>query len=823
MKKALFVLLIALLQNNLFAVESKGKVTGKVVDSKTNAPMQFVNVSIKNQGSDGNLPLGSVTDNEGNFRIDNISPGNYSITISYIGYTPFEKTFTISSSQPVIDLKKVLLSENTKMMDEVKVVGMKTQMKVDIDKKVFNIDQNIASTGGSATDVLSNVPSVQVDNDGNISLHGNTAVTIWINGKASGLTSDNQSQVLEQLPAESIEKIEVITNPSAKYSPEGTAGIINIVLKKERKAGYYGSLQAGANTQGGYSASGNYNYSSSKLDLYASLNYRQRTSKGGGFTDRLNLSDTDTTYLNQVSKTNGSGGNSFVRLGGTYHLTPSDHISLEGFSMFGGRDENTTVNYLTDVPNSFLSRQRLTKSKNDMRGGNIDLSYKHEFAKDHYLEFRSSYNSWGMDGTSKYFQNSLFSAENEVYSYQRQENDINVHEMEFQLDYQNKINENTKIEAGYKGNINRENSPVETYYGATEEEAIPQTELFNRFIYNSNIHALYGTFSSRIKKFGYQLGMRGELTDMITWSPGYNQAKSDVESFSNDYLSLFPSVFLSYSLPHDNEVQASYTRRISRPWGGQLNSFVNITDSTNISFGNPELMPQFSNAYELNFIKTWEKHILSFSGYYRSTNDVIQSISYLRDNIMNTTQDNITKSVSSGTEIVVKNNFFKILEMTTTVNLYYYKLDGFSYLPKGTTSYITDDGSEDFSWNGRMIANFKFPKSYSLQLTGNYDARQIIAQGYRKAGYSMDAGLRKSFNKISISATARDLFNSRRRKAVTYGTGFYQNSERWWGGRWCGLTVTYSFGNMKGKKPNKEQQQQLQEENTSGTYKMDNN
>jgi len=821
MKKAVLVLIISICfaYSNIFAVETKGKILGQVVDSKTNAPMEFVSISVNKQNTTGGIPLGTVTDKEGKFIIENVSFGTYSLTVSFIGYTPFEKTITLSSASTIVNLKKVPLAENATMMEEVKVVGMKTQMKVDIDKKVFAIDQNIASTGGSATDVLSNVPSVEVDNEGGISLHGNSSVTIWINGKASGLTADNQSQVLEQLPAESIDKIEVITNPSAKYSPEGTAGIINIVLKKDRKAGYYGSIQAGADSRGGYNASANYNYSSSKLDAYASVNYHNRQMRGGGLTNRLNLSDSDTTFLNQVNNRKGSGSHAFTRLGMTWHLTPSDHFSVDGFGMFGDGDNKNTVDYLTDVANSFTSRKRITNSDDKMTGGNVDLGYKHEFGKDHYLDFRASYNKWGMDGSSVYDQSSIYADNRELLSYQRQENNINNHNWEIQLDYQNKINDNTKIEAGYKSTFSRENSPVETFSGATEAESHPETDLFNRFIYNMDVHALYGTYSGHIDKFGFQVGMRGEYSDMITWSPGYNQTKKDVDSYSNDYFSLFPSAFASYSLPNGNELQASYTRRISRPWGGQLNSFVNITDSTNISFGNPQLSPQFSNAFELNYLKTWEKHMLSVSGYYRNTNDVIQNINYLEDNVMKTTYENITRSASAGSEVVIKDEFFKILELTTTVNAYYYKLDGFSYLPEGETNAITGEGSNDFTWNARMIGNFKMPKAYSLQLTGNYNAKQIIAQGYQKAGYTMDAGLRKSFDKISISINARDLFDSRKRRTFTSGTGFSQYSERWWGGRQFGATITYSFGNMKPKKQTKDSSPQ----NVGGGYEMEGN
>jgi outer membrane receptor protein involved in Fe transport len=274
------------------------------------------------------------------------------------------------------------------------------------------------------------------------------------------------------------------------------------------------------------------------------------------------------------------------------------------------------------------------------------------------------------------------------------------------------------------------------------------------------------------------------------------QLEQDVAPYKTHYFKLFPSAFLSYSLPNDNEVQLNYSRRISRPWEEQLNPFMNITDSTNISFGNPFLKPEYSNSFELNYIKNWKNHMLSFSGYFRTTENVIQNISYVENNIMKTIYENITKSTSTGTELVLKDKFFNKIDLTTSVNLFYYKLDGFSYLPQGTASPVTGKMQDNFTWNVQMIANIALPKSYTLQLNGDYNARQLVAQAHEKASYSLDAGLRKSFDKFSISLSAEDLFNSREWSTVTNGAGFKQVSQNWWGGRQFGATLTYNFGDM---------------------------
>lgn len=778
-----------------------GGVKGKVIDSKSKEALEYVNVSVRKKGSD-ELVKGTVTDQMGAFVVGNLADGTYEMTISYIGYKPFQKEFVITSSNKNVNLRMIPLSEDSQVLGEIQVVGQKAQMKFEIDKKVFNVDQNIASTGGSASDVLTNIPSVEVDNEGEVSLRGSSNVTVWINGKASGLSADNRAQILEQMPAESIEKIEVITNPSAKYSPEGTAGIINIVLKQDRKAGYYGSVQAGVDTKGGYNASANINYSSSKLDAYANLGYRERKRDGGGYTNRLNINPNDTTYLNQKSSSDGSGGNLFARLGLTYHLTKDDHFTLNGFGMFGNRTNKNTIDYLSNVPGSYQTSRRFSDADNDMNGGNVELGYKHDFSKNSNIDFTVSYNNWGMNNETNYIQTSQYATGVETSSFQRQTNNIRNHNWEAQLDYVNSFNDNNKLETGYKGTFSRENSPVETFSKQNAAAIWEEDEaLFNCFMYDQDIHALYATYSGKIEKLGFQVGLRGEYSRINTKSLAFGQSESNVEPYKNDYFSLFPSVFLSYALPKGNEIQANYTRRISRPWGGQLNSFMNITDSANISFGNPHLSPQYSNAFEVNYIKNWENHMLSLSGYYRTTDDVIQRIRFLDGNVMKTTYENIAKTRSAGLELVGKNKLFTFLDLTTTVNLYYSKLDGFTYQPADAKEPVIGKPEEDFSWNARMIANVILPYAISLQVTGNYNSRQVVAQGHREANYSLDAGLRKSFlnKKISVSINARDILNSRKWHTITSGAGFEQDSKNWRGGRQFGLTLTYSFGNMRAK------------------------
>ena len=293
MKKKVSFLLAGMLMCMAPAVSGAtidGGIKGTVIDGELGGPLEFVTVQVKAKGSDKILQ-GSVTGSDGNYTIGGLKKGEYVVTFSYIGYGEISRNISIGDNSQVLNLGELTLEEDANQLNEVEIVAKRPQMRFEIDRKVFDATQDIASEGGSVSDLLSNIPSVEVDNEGSVSLRGNSSVTIWINGKASGLTSDNQADILEMMPAGDIKQVEVITNPSAKYSPEGTAGIINIILKDDRKPGYYGSVKAGADTDGGYQASGNINYSSSKVDAYANLNYRNREFKGGGITSRENTTN----------------------------------------------------------------------------------------------------------------------------------------------------------------------------------------------------------------------------------------------------------------------------------------------------------------------------------------------------------------------------------------------------------------------------------------------------------------------------------------------------------------------------------------------------
>lgn len=807
------LIILSLLILSAALCHAQGSVRGKIVDTATGESMPYVNIAVYNSSTQKFIK-GAITDEKGLFSISGLPYGSYTVKVTCIGYTEVNKNFTVEEQHRHANFKKLGISEDSQTLAEVTVTAQRPAMRLEVDRKSYDVTQDISNAGGAASDVLENIPSVEVDTDGNISLRGNTSVEVWINGKASGLTSDNRAEILQQLPAESIDRIEVIDNPSAKYSAEGSAGIINIVLKKNRTAGYYGSVQAGGNTNGSANASGNINFNIGRWEGYVNVGYRHRSSDGGSrsYQEYLNTNQ----YQSYETENDRMGNNLFARAGITYNATDKDAFSLSGMTMIGGHHNGGTTPYhygTIGAPTDSYMMLRRSSGSSDMRMFYGEFNYRHNFTDRHYLDFTVDFNKWSMDQGNIYQDSTTYFDEPlpTEYDYQNRPMYMRNRSWEVKLDYENPITDNITLQAGYQGNFSRENSPQESYIDETSWDGANQTEdteYYNRFIYNMDLHALYATASVKLGKLGVMAGLRGEYWKVNTESYNYEQehdpSKRD-KPFKNDFFQLFPSVFLSYQLTETQQLQLNYTRRLRRPWGGQLNSFRNTRDASMTSFGNPELTPEYSNSFSLNYLKTWPEHSLLVSAYYRPTSDVIQRINYQSstDNQMYSTYMNVTGSTSAGLELVMKNQLFKILNLTTTANAYYYKLDGFTYDIEGQT--ITGESDNNFTWNARMQASIMLPYDISVQLTGRYRSRQVITQGYRKGNFSMNLGLRKTFldRKLTLALNCRDLLNSRKFENFTSSETFTRHQENWGSGRSMNFTLTYSFGNMKAKAPKK--------------------
>ncbi len=792
MKKCVLSTICGLL---LFVCQAYSQqITGQTTEENGQTELGFVNVALYQGQDNAKLVKGTTSDLDGYFKIDGVAFGNYMLELSYVGYKSVRFPVVLSEKKKDIALGKIKMEEDSQLLDGVVVRGQRSQMRFDVDKKVFDVSQSIISEGASASDALSNIPSVTVDHEGNISLRNNENVTIWINGRPSGLTEDTRAQILEQLPADGIESVEIITNPSARFSAEGAAGIINIVMKKEKKTGYYGGVTANADTQGGYGVSANINVNYNKIETYASAGWKARRFSMEQEIERETFDTQAANSLNQSIKGDMKGDSFFARAGLTWHATKKDQFSLSGSTNVGTRAFDKSVKTIAGMGNNL----RLTNEDNPMTSYSLSMDYLHTFDKGSNLKIAASYDHTNRSKDAIYTQYDGTLEPVGIPSIQIQDAPGGHKEWDMQLDYTKAFSEFLRLEAGYKGNIRTFQSDMISWQGGDRVDSAIEPSLTNDFSQDMQIHAMYLSFAGKWDKLSYQAGVRSEYTDQTTYSRGWNESATTRNQ--KDYIRFFPSAFLSYALTESQELQLNYTSRINRPHGRQLNPFLQISDSSNISFGNPELEPEYTSALEMNYIKNWEKHTLSASVYYRMTDNLRQRISYLQGNTVYTTYDNVTQSRRAGMELVGKNRLFDWLDLTSTVNLYYYKVDGYTYAREGIAP-ITLKGQEDFSWDARLIANAMLPWGMSLQLSGNYNSATYSPQSKMHDRYWFDAGLKKSFldRKLNVSISCRDILNSRLWKTTTYGQNFTQYSESRWGGRQGAITISYSFGNSRSK------------------------
>ena len=800
-------------------------VCGVTTDAESGERLPFVNVRLTRPGQT-HIIQATTTGDDGSFTLKNIAAGKYELSLTYVGYATLKMPLTLAASDKRRDIGTLSMKGSSTSLDEATVTAEKSAIRLEVDRKSYNVAQDLNNVGASASEALENIPSVEVDQDGNISLRGSSSVEVWLNGKPSGLTSENRGTILEQLPAESIERIEVIDNPGSKYSAEGSAGIINIVLKNDRKAGYYGSVQVGANTAGGANASGNINYNSKWVDAYANIGYRHRKDESGSISRQdLFNNGVKTGYQNGDNTSRNHGNNLFTRAGVTLHASKQDDITLGGSYMKGGNNSHSFSPYhygtyslvdgtLTPFDTSVLERNTSSRFASNMY--NVELDYRHTFREGHFLDFHASNGRWKSD-TDNFYRDRTTYTDTQISpkeSYQSRPGHINNRWTAVKLDYENRLNERITFQTGYNFDFHNEHTPQEAYSDPNDwngSAAKIDTAYYNNFYYKSQVHALYASATAKFGKFGVQAGLRGEYwhvnTRSLDFYQEYENAPQDTP-YTKDFFQLFPTLFLSYQITEGDQLQLNYTRRLRRPRGGELNSFMDTREATSVRFGNPKLTPEYSNSFALNYLKTLEGHSFLFSLYYRPTTSVNQRISYhiAEDPRLFSTSMNLSRSTAAGLEIPAKDKFWERLDLTTTLNGYYYQQDGFAYQyqnhENGNTYDVTGNPTSSFSWNARMIASVTLPHSWSGQLTGMYHSGRANAQGYSKAGYGVDCGIRKQFmdNKWSIALNARDLLDSRAWRNVTFGDDFYMESIGRRGGRRIMCVVTYNFGNMKAKK-----------------------
>ena len=812
-------------------------ITGVVYDANSEQPLDYANVVVYREGEDEPLD-GTTTDEDGMFWLyRKVKSGDYKVTVSFMGY--IDQIFNVHLAGKEVSLGKIYLEENTRNLKEVEVVGQGSTMRFELDKKVFTVDQSITAAGASVSEVLENIPSVEVDQEGNISLRNSEDVEVWINGKPAGLTAENRAEILQQMPADAIKEIELITNPSAKFSPEGTAGIINLVLKKDRKAGYYGSLNAGVDyalakpwtTMPSGKLGFNINFNKGIVDAYMNVGYNYRNMNGTSNVDRYNFYATDTTRLIKYGEgQNRGGGGMFIRAGVDLHVTDRSTIGLSGFSVVSAEhDPTATSNYaffsgyrnapvlyeLYDVDyyeaaQSANNTETLQRAYHRDQNGrmvhptyNALLSWQFEISKLHNLSMSAQYDN------NRFMQDQFYTqfevGAEDAKQVQEQYSDMRNQSLQLKADYEMKLPSDMRLGAGFQTTLAWRKSSSDAWDG--ENKAVHLENYFNNFQNNEQTYALYTTYGYTIAdRLSVMAGLRAEIfhRDLTT---EYYDTPGHLATLTSDttYFQLYPSIFASYDFGNGHELQLNYTRRVERPRGRQINPRMDFSDSTNISFGNPSLLPSYSSSVELNYLKNWDRHVLSAGLFWRFREGVIQNIKFMDGETMKNTFVNFKTRHEVGVELVAKNKLFgEIINLTTSVQMYYNGSKGGTFTSDlyGSGVSVEIPRRDVFAANVSVNAQFMFTKTFSGSLSGRYRSPHVLAQGMTTHSYSIDAGLRKTFldKKLILALNVRDIFNSRARRNTSYGEGFWQFQDNRWNSRMLSFSITYNFGNQQGSK-----------------------
>lgn len=774
-----------------------GVLSGKLTDEANNTPIEYASVAVL-RAADSTTLTGMLSQTGGVFKFPSIPLGKYILKVNFIGYTTVYKNIALTGKNSTVDVGEIKLGANAKVLAAVEVVGEKPTYQMAIDKRVFNVDKSLSTVGGTATDVLKQVPSVNVDIDGNVTVR-NGAPTIYVDGRPTTLT-------LDQIPADAIETIEVMTNPSSKYEAEGVSGILNIVLKKDRKSGMNGQVNAGISTLKGGNGGFDFNLRREKFNVSLSYNIRTRKSPTNTHLFRKNYNGADTTFLDQYTTGDGLRRFQNARVGFDYYMDPHNTIGIsESFNSGNFTDwSNINLNDLDHNRQGIDYAPGYDNTANKWTNWTTDLYYKHTFAKrGHELTADVNYNYSNSHNTEDYSlqyydmdHNAIDSPEPALRNGVGKGNTTYV---TAQVDYVNPITEKLKLEAGLRTNSRIFNNVLNTLgKDFNSGDFVLDSTLSNNYHYSQTVNAAYASFSGSVGakgNFGYQAGLRAEQSFYSGETKTINKANYSI----NYPVSLFPSLFLSQKLKGDNEFQINYTRRVARPWFRDL--LPNLTYSgQSANRGNPDLRPEFTNSFEFNYLKDFAgKHNVLVSLYYRNTQDAITNFSVDTTLTINGQSQKVVLSYpvnadtrnAYGAEFTVRDQITPIWDITSNLNLMQTKINA-----QNLQNNLTNQG---FSWFAKINSNTKLPYLMYLQVTGNYQSQQIQAQGKTADQYTVDIALKKEFLKkhnLAVSLALNDVFNTDRN--ITYTTTSYSDQEyyRKRASRELRLNVSWRFGKM---------------------------
>ncbi len=758
-------------------------IKGRIIDSETLHAVEYVTVALFKTQSN-KLVTGAISGTDGHFFIKGLDAGNYYLKISFMGY---EKTtindIQINDNIPVVNLGTIKLNKATDLIEEVEVVAEKGAIDYQIDKKVVNVSNQYTTVSGTAIDVLENVPSVTVDVEGNLSLRGSTGFTVLIDGKPTVLEG---SEALDQIPASTIQNIEIITNPSVKYDPDGTAGIINVITKKNKLRGVSGIANLNLGLDDKYGGDLLLNFRKNKLDFFISADYNDRQFPGFETSERKTvLNDTsfniiaDGTSLRKMKRWS-------IKSGLTFSLDSNHIIGIDARYGYHKHQGISEFDYIkSTIPSSFI--EETNSFDNSSREGNffsVNLQYTHRFTKKgHEIYFNGNLSS--RDGDESHI-NSLLNNENLILEAQKGTESGPSEYWRFQLDYTLPIGLKDKFEAGLQSRIGTSNDNTGLYiYNSLTGLYEPMPDYTNETDYHRTIHSIYSLYAGEFGKMGYQFGMRGEYTLREVASTGYENTKIN----RWDY---FPTAHISYSFNKKYQLMTSYTRRIERPRSWWLEPFLTWSDAYNVRSGNPNLQPEYIDAYELNFIIKMKKNFFSVETYHRVTHNHTEYVrSVYRENVILRNPENVGQAFATGAEAMLNYELFKSWQLNLSGNIYNYKVEG--------SLFDEDFSNESLNWNLRFNNSIKVSKRLQFQLTSSYNSPTATSQGTTEDFFRIDGGIKANFldKKLSTALQVRDIFGTAKHKQTIEGTSFYYFNESYRKAPLVMLSLSYRFNNYK--------------------------
>ena len=776
----------------------KGRVYGKIIDAKTKKPVEFASVVVLWFNKDSILG-GTLTQENGEFNVENLPPmGTFRFRATQIGYKTFETKIYIQIPNKLEqDLGDIKFEVDEKLLNEVEITAEKNAVVMSIDKRTYNVDKDLSVRGGTGADVMKNVPGVTVDADGNAQLR-NQAPMIFIDGRPTNLT-------LQQIPADQIDRVEIITNPSVKYDASATGGILNIILKKNLKPGYNGMAMAYVGTGDRYGGMLNLNVKEGKWNFSAMYSFNQAINATQGYTKRTQLDSIQNPsgYFNQDNNVRQKNMFNFGKLGIDYSINNRNTLSLNGMIMAGQFDtrDAQTFNVLDALKTERLYGNRLNEQNAAFQNYNGQVLYKKTFPKvGKELSADASYNHTNSNNGYLFTTTTFLNPDTLIIpdTYQKNSGKSNADQFVFQLDYTNPFSDTRKLEMGiksfYKKSLSENNASNAV---STQETYTRDSIMSNRYLIDDMVNAAYINYNDKtIWDISYQAGLRfeqsyysGKITDKDqSFSYNYPSTADDILK------SLFPGIYLSKKFKKNQEWQVNFSRKIQRPNFFQLMPFVMFADRQNYRIGNPQLKPEFRNIAEVNYNKTFTKGSYLGSGYFRYEEQPITDVAYPSvdnpDVLVNTTI-NGKNSIRYGMEHTFKYTIVKNLDATLNFNAFYIYIKGLVVANEPEVK------AEGFAFNAKAILSYKFPKQITLQVNGNYESPRILLLGATIPVYSMDVSLNKMFGtKWILTATLSDAFNTRRMGAH-YETPYYlQDLSRRREARYFRLSVTYLFGKM---------------------------